>query len=246
MFCLCHRRMTCWPWEETRGRHIDVAALVHRAGKWITDCSVPQGMLTPSRQDAEEEWELTWPLWRTERGKWINGLRFFRDRLLDGRDTVPSYGKRGRSGAQSGGSGLRFAVLSGQTLGWTGHGPVLRQTWPLWRTERGSGLRFAVLSGQTLGWTGHGPVLRQTWPLWRTERGKWITVCGSFGTDSWMDGTRSRPTANVAALAQSGEVDYGCGITPGLWPGQPRANNEARLTLRCEWQVRAEAEIRSP
>ncbi len=106
------------------------------------------------------------------------GLRFFRDRLLDGRDTVPSYGKRGRSGAQSGevDYGLRF-------------------------------FRDRLLDG------------RDTVPSY---------------------GKRGR------SGAQSGEVDYGCGITPGLWPGQPRANNEARLTLRCEWQVRAEAEIRSP
>ena len=35
-----------------------------------------------------------WPLWRTELGQLDDVVAFYRDRLLDGRDAIPSYGHR--------------------------------------------------------------------------------------------------------------------------------------------------------
>ena len=38
---------------------------------------------------------IRWPLWCAERVGWNDG-RFPRDKLLDGRDMIPSYGDGGR------------------------------------------------------------------------------------------------------------------------------------------------------
>ena len=66
-------------------------------------------------------------------------LRFPRDKLLDGRDTIPSYVIRWPLGAVERGKWCTLGDRAGQALGWTGYDPVLRNAVAALRRERGSG-----------------------------------------------------------------------------------------------------------